>query len=549
VIAVVPLYPTTDHLVRAHLRPGMHVHFSATPSRPNAVLNAVARAFRGTRSLTVSVAAVHGNAHALGLARATRKMITGFLGETYPTPRASPLYHDLPRGEPFEAEMWSLLTLQQRLFAAATGQRAVLTSSLTGTILAEGKQDSLRPVTDPFTGEPCVLMRPLRPDVTVVHGVCADRRGNVVLGRPHGEGAWPAYAARLGALVSVERIVDDEVVDALPEHVVVPGQRVLGLCEAPFGCHPQSLRTQGVAGVRGYLDDYEFLSATADACADEATARRWFEDWIAPGHEEYLAALGEPRLHALTGAPPAGPPPVRDDPEPSRKESLIVLGARTIAKLVRANGYDTLLAGIGASHIAAWLAAARLRADNHPVHLVSELGFYGTRPHEGDVFLFSQAHGAEQLCSIADILGGMVAANPRCLGVLAAAEVDHRGNINTSVLPDGRWLTGSGGAHDIANAADCVVLAASGPRRYVPEVTAVTSPGHRVRAVVSDFGVFTRGTGGFALSSHFAATAPARLVAERTGWDAPAGFAAVEEPVTAAELAALRRLDPHGHHR
>ncbi|NLU76580.1 acetate CoA-transferase [Streptomyces sp. HNM0575] len=527
----------------------MHVHFSATPSRPNAVLNAVARAFRDTRSLTVSVAAVHGNAHALGIARAARKVITGFLGETCPTPRPSPLYRDLLHGEPFEAEMWSLLTLQQRLHAAATGQRAVLTSSLAGTCLAEGKEDSLRHTTDPFTGEEGVLMRPLRPDVTVVHGVCADRRGNVVLCRPHGEGPWPAYAARLGVLASVECIVDDEVVDAMPDQVVVPGQRVLGLCEAPFGCHPQSLRTQGLAGVPGYLDDYAFLSHTAEACSDDETARRWFTDWIAPSHDDYLSGLGEKRLRALTGPPPTAPPPVRDGPEPSRKESLMILGARTIANLVRGGDYDTLLAGIGASHVAAWLAAGRLRSEGRTVRLVSELGFYGIRPHTGDVYLFSQLHGAEQLSSIADILGGMVAANPRCLGVLAAAETDSSGNVNTSVLPDGTWLTGSGGAHDIANAADCVVLAASGRRRYVPKVAAVTSPGRRVKAVVSDFGVFARRSEGFALASHFGAVDPDRLVASRTSWDVPADGAVVEEPVTAAELDALRRLDPYGHHR
>lgn len=538
-----------DELVLRHVRPGTHLHFSSTSARPNAVLNAVARQFADTRSLTVSVTAVHGNAHALGISGAVRKVITGFLGNTYPKPGPSPLYRNVLDGDPFELEAWSLLTFQQRLLAAATGQQGVLTTSLLGTSLADGKEASLVRTTDPFTGKLAALLSPLRPDLTVVHGVCADRRGNVVICAPRGEGPWAAYAATQGVIASVERIVDDAIIDELPHEVVIPGQRVLGLCEARFGAHPQALPTRGIGGIPGYADDYEFLTDVIESCSSGDGAKRWYSDWISLDHEKYLAALGERRLADLAASRLPVRAVVRNEPVASAKERLVVLGARAVGRRVREVGYDTLLAGIGASHLAAWLAAELLRAEGREVKLAAEIGFYGTRPHAGDVFLFSQRHRSEQLSSITEILGGMVSANPRCLGVLAAAEIDPRGDINTSILPDGRWLTGSGGAHDIAASADCLVVALSGRNRFVPSVATITSPGTRVRTVVNEFGVFVRCASGFRVESHLGVEDVERTLAERTRWQCAADGAFAEPDVTSEELAALRRLDPAGHFR
>lgn len=73
-----------DDLIRRFVREGDHVHAAATMSRPNALLNAVCRAFAGSGSMTVSTTAVHSSAHALALSGAVRKVITGFVGDTYP---------------------------------------------------------------------------------------------------------------------------------------------------------------------------------------------------------------------------------------------------------------------------------------------------------------------------------------------------------------------------------------------------------------------------------------------------------------------------------
>ncbi|WP_371480767.1 CoA-transferase [Kitasatospora sp. NBC_00315] len=587
-----------DDLVRRFVRPDDHLHLAATHSRPNALGYALCRVFGDRARFTVSTTGYHSSAHALTLAGGVAKVVAGFLGDTYPSPRPNPLYERVADGVPFTFEPWSLLSYNQRLIAGATGAPYAVTGSLSGTDLLTGKGDDVLLVPDPDRpGEQLTLVRAMRPDLTLVHGVCADEDGNIAMVPPLGEGAWAAYAAKRGVIASVERIVTAEELRAIPDRVVIPGQRVLGLCEAPLGAHPQALRTAGLAGVPGYLDDYAFLEEIVDRCRAEERGADWYREWVLePGsHAGYLAKLGEERRRRLTDGEPSwqtGRPapaaartavePLADPaaPEarsaasavaeaaPSRMERLIVLGARAVVERVREGGYDTLLAGIGSSHLAAWLAAEQLRQGGHRVKVMAELGLYGFAPQQGDVFLFSLRHAAaaEQLSGIPEILGGMVAANPRALGVLAAAEIDESGTINTSMTADGRWLTGSGGANDIAASADCVVIATASRWRYVPKVAYRTSRGDRVREVVSQFGRFRRDEdgGAFRLATWLGPDeAPAAgpddpdamerearaAVAASTGWSATVTGVSAEKPVTAEELRLLRTLDPEGRYR
>ncbi|MBB1154450.1 acetate CoA-transferase [Amycolatopsis sp. DR6-1] len=557
-------------MVRRFVRPGEHLHLAATQSRPNALTYALCRQFGAAGRFTISTTAIHTSAHALTIAGAVRKVIAGFVGDTYPSPRPNPLYRDLSEGTPFDFEAWSLLSYVQRLMAGAMGLPYAVTGSLAGTDLAEGKGSDLHRIPDPADPRrQLTLVSALRPDLTLVHGACADEAGNVVLFPPLGEGQYAAYAARRGVLASVERIVSSEEMASLADRVIVPGQRVLGLCEAPMGAHPQSLRAAEAPGVSGYLEDYEFIEDIVDRCAAEERGRDWYREWVLDvgSHDGYLDKLGSARRTALRWDGSALPSAATDLREPaSTQERVIVLGARAVADRVRSGGYDTLLAGIGASHMAAWLAAELLRREGCPVKIASELGAYGFTPEPGDVFLFSLRHAerAEGLGGIAEILGGMVSANPRALGVLGAAEIDRYGTINTSRSASGRWLTGSGGANDIASSTDCVVVAQASPRRFVPKVSYRTSPGDRVVEVASQFGRFTRSesTGEFRLTNVLTsepagnpialAKVAAELVAQNTGWaaaDLPLGETAVEEPITGEELALLRTLDPDGRYR
>ncbi len=561
-----------DDLVRRLVSVGEHVHLAGTPSRPNALTYALCRVLGAAgvdAHLTISTTAVHSAAHAIALSGIADKVIAGFAGDTYPSPRPNPLYQHLAQGRPFSFEAWSLLSYVQRLMAGALGLPYAVTASLAGTDLADGKSGELYEVADPARpNQKLTLLTPLRPDVALVHGVCADEDGNVAVVPPLGEGAWSAYAARRGVIASVERIVPRAELRAVHDRVVIPGERVLGLCEAPFGAHPQSLRTADLCGVTGYFDDYEVLENIVASCEGPERGADWYREWvIEPGsHAGYLNRLGARRRQALehrNGVAARRTAPERDGAEaspPTKLERLIVLGARAVADQVRHGGYDTLLAGIGTSHMAAWLAAALLRQGGHDVKVVAELGMYDFVPQAGDVFLFSLAHAeqSQMLAGIPEILGGMVAANTRALGVLAAAEIDETGAINTSLTPDGQWLTGSGGANDIASTTDCVVIAPSSRRRYVSRVQYRTSPGRRVREVVSDFGRFWRDGYGFRLGTWLPepseSDSPAEqrahdLVARRTSWHAPVTGLTTEKPITAEELELLRTLDPDGRYR
>lgn len=563
-----------DDLVRRFVQPGDHLHLAATQSRPNALTYALCRVFGAGGRFTISTTAVHSGAHAIALSGCAEKVIAGFVGDTYPSPRPNALYTRLAEGVPFDFEAWSLLSYTQRLIAGALGVPYAVTGSLAGTDLVAGKDADLFQIPDPADpGGTVTLLRPLRPDLTLVHGACADEKGNIVLFPPLGEGPWAAYAARRGVIASVERIVTSEELRELADRVVIPGQRVLGLCEAPLGAHPQSLRVAGVPGVSGYLDDYAFIEEIVNRCAAEERGSQWYREWVteAGSHAGYLAKLGQARRTDLErGADPSLPAPRRRsatlEEEPTRQERLIVLGARAVADRVRSGGYDTLLAGIGSSHMAAWLAAELLWREGGEVKVAAEMGALGFTPEAGDVFLFSLRHAAraEALSGVAEILGGMVSANPRALGVLAAAEIDQTGTINTSRAADGRWLTGSGGANDIASSTDCVVIATASRRRFVSQVGYRTSPGHRVLEVVSQFGRFARPSGDdpFRLTGWLPeAGEPVPddpwdireralgLIQEHTDWPASADHVVVEKPITAEELALLRELDPQGRYR
>jgi hypothetical protein len=189
-----------------------------------------------------------------------------------------------------------------------------------------------------------------------------------------------------------------------------------------------------------------------------------------------------------------------------------------------------------------------------PLRVMGETGLYdvdcGPGGH-GYLLAFDNMVRARRVSSIDDILGALVGgADNRCLAVLGAAQIDRRGNLNTTRVA-GKPLTGSGGACDIAaSAAEVIVLTRLAPGRLVDHIDYVTSPGHGVRSIVTDRGVLVRDPDDTAWRIASCASDDARLVFTRDcPWPLTSEPAELAAPITTDEARWLDTLDPTGKYR
>ena len=429
-----------------------------------------------------------------------RKVITTYSGNSFPTYTPNPVFCAAYESGDVEVEHWSILTLSQRLEAAARGLPAAVTGSLVGSSMAENPAFSLVESSAGSLG----ILEPLVPDVALVHAAAADAAGNLVFSEPLLDGVWGAWAARRGVVATVERILDD--VEGLGHRVRVPAHRVLAVVEAPYGAHPGGCYAPGLP-VQGYGEDIAHWSMVADACA-RGELDAYAEEWVlGPStHEKYLAKVGSEQLLWLEGRSDpmswkadADAHPVSDDPSFTAWEHAAAHGAREVERVVAEVGADAVLAGAGAANLAAWVAVARARAAGSAVTLTAELGLWGYEPTPADPYIFNQrVFPSTPYLSDASSVLGMVIGGPgtTTVGCLGAAEVDRHGNLNSTQLASGRFLVGSGGANDVASRATaCVVLTLARPERLPDKVAYVTSPGDRVVSVVTDKGILRRSEG------------------------------------------------------
>jgi glutaconate CoA-transferase subunit B len=173
--------------------------------------------------------------------------------------------------------------------------------------------------------------------------------------------------------------------------------------------------------------------------------------------------------------------------------------------------------------------------------------------------------GAVRCCPMIEIMGflsrGLVT-----LGFIGGAEVDVRGNLNTSRVGDpsqgGVRLPGSGGGADIASMAGrFMIIMDHQRRRFVPRVSYITSPGFGdhdgwraerglpgggPEALITSLGVFEFPHERAVLVSLHPGVGLDTVRAE-TGWDLETAPDLDETPPpTAGELEVIRRFDPQG---
>jgi acyl CoA:acetate/3-ketoacid CoA transferase alpha subunit len=564
--------------IQAHVAPGMHLHFASTPSRSNAAIREVARAFLGARPrFRISSTGFHSMAHLLPMLGLARRLTACFFGDHYPVSRPNPLYTRLA-ADGVVLDHWALWSMVASLRAGAQGDAWVVNRSLRGTTIAEelaargeyrelsvpewsgiegsgiewaggdgpaapcepGDGDGLAEFDDgdartavrcppALLGSPAgtrgvALCAALRPDVTFVHAAAGDDEGHVILASPVSEGLWSALAARRGAIVTVERVVPAAVTRAHPAAIALPPHRVLAICEEPFGAHPQPMHSAVELGIPSYRDDFEHYERWRALTGDPAGLAAFIDGVLrAPdAGAAYRDLVGADRLARLcepedrgdrgdrtvcavqvaesgeSGEPAASEPVSPPEPAPTGGaiDTLIVAAARQLVARARAIGARVLLAGIGRAFFAARMAQLQLAAAGYPLRVMVETGLYdvdcGADGH-GFLLAYDSTARARRLTGIDDILGVLACgADNRCIAALGAAQVDRRGNLNTTRLA-GQLLVGSGGACDVAaSVEEVVVLTRLLPGRLVDAVDYVTSPGHAVGSVVTERGVLTR---------------------------------------------------------
>src|SRR5690242_17273841 len=222
-----------------------------------------------------------------------RGVITGYSGDTFPNFTPNPIFASAYERGDVTVEHWSFLAFAQRLEAGARGLPAIVTRSIAGSSMEQN--DAFARVESPF-GE-VGLLAPLRADVALLHAPIADEAGNVALHPPLLEGVWGALGARRGAIVTVERIVED--LRPWAHLVRIPAHRVLAVVECPMGAHPGGCYA-GSLPVSGYGEDYDFwVEARAATRADDYD--EWIRHWVldVETQEEWIDRLGSERVRAL----------------------------------------------------------------------------------------------------------------------------------------------------------------------------------------------------------------------------------------------------------
>jgi acyl CoA:acetate/3-ketoacid CoA transferase alpha subunit/acyl CoA:acetate/3-ketoacid CoA transferase beta subunit len=553
---VSPVTRSPAEAVREFVRPGMSLHLAYAGGRPNALVRAIVREFAGTAPrFTVSAQGFVNTQHALVAAGLVERLVVAFAGENYPAPRPNPALQRALRAGQVTVESWSIGALTARLMAGALGITHQPVRSLRGSGMATDLREAgLYTELAAFGGPPQPAVAPLRPDLTLVHGLLADPDGNIALAPPFGEGAWGALAATQGVIACVEKIVDRETFKRYRTRAVVPGHVVRAVCEAPFGSHPYGVCAYGIPEVDGYGEDAAFMAELRSAARDEAAMRDWVRRWCLDSgdHDKYLASLGDERLAALRAEVEL--PDVDMSRPASSDETMTLAACEIIRERVLDRGVQVVLSGIGYAHLAAWTAAAGLNADEHRVDLAAELGLAAFIPQPGDPYLFARqniptAARVEDVVSV--LLRDMSGPATRSIGVLGAAEVDRHGNLNSTWTADGSYLLGSGGANDVATGADEIIVITQHAKNRLPDaVSYITAPGHRVSVIVTSEVVLERRGDEFILTRTLGEAPPAEVVPrarERIGW--PVRVAREVRPVPPAareDLATLRGFDPTG---
>lgn len=143
---------------------------------------------------------------------------------------------------------------------------------------------AIRSVTCPYTGEVLATVPAIRPDVTIIHALRADRQGNVLLEGILGVQKEAALAARR-TVVTVEEVVE-EFGPRSANAVILPAWTISAIAVVPGGAHPSYAHGY-------YRRDNAFYIAWDPISRDRDSFRAWMKEHVlARGPEAFAAKAG-----------------------------------------------------------------------------------------------------------------------------------------------------------------------------------------------------------------------------------------------------------------
>lgn len=564
--------------IAEHVKPEMTLFFELNQSiRSNAAVYELVRQFHGKDpKFTLIIGGMGSNAIVLVHAGIIKKIITAFSGEGFPFPGPNRRFQKAYKDKELEVENWSILTIPLRLMAGALGVGFMPTNSLVGSTMAEENSDAFKIVDNPFEpGEKCAVLKPLNPDIALVHGLAADPMGNTILTSPLGDGCYGIMASKQGAIVTVEKIVSPDVIRRHSHMVKIPGHLVKAVCETPLGAHPFGVNNHGIDELKlSYAEDNTFIQEVRKASKTPEGLDAWMKEWVldCEDHDAFVRKLGYERALFLKGKSQpdswkyeldhvSHKLPALD--EYNDTEWMVAVAGRKIKELVLKNEMRTILAGVGSSNMAAWLAYYELREEGYLANLMAEIGLFGYEPRPSDPFIFNSRNvpTSRMLTDVITTLGIYAAGGQnKCLGILGAVQVDRFGNLNSTKLPEhDLFLMGSGGANDVASgASELLVCVNQDKTRYVDKVSYITSPGKNIKTAVSNMGIFEKldGDKEFTLTGYFIDSKTGekekdeviKSIKENCGWEVKvSGDVKPIDPPTRDELKIMRLCDPNGY--
>ena len=177
----------------------------------------------------------------------------------------------VPNG--IEIEEYSHFGLVSRLAAGAQDLPFLPLRTFAGSDYPE-HVDAIRTVENPYDGDvdEIPVVPPLKPDVAIVRAQRADEEGSAHLWGILGEMVEAAFAAET-VVLSVEEIVDADVIRSDPNRTSVPSTVVDYVVEEPYGSHPSY--------AQGYYDrDNEAYLDWNQRSETHESTEEWLDEWV-----------------------------------------------------------------------------------------------------------------------------------------------------------------------------------------------------------------------------------------------------------------------------